>query len=65
MTPAKDYGLQYTMNSINYGALGPAFSNYQPTDEIGMKLSESLAKLADEDPTFRWKEDEATRNNFV
>ncbi|TNF32825.1 MAG: elongation factor G [Deltaproteobacteria bacterium] len=29
------------------------------------KLSESLAKLADEDPTFRWKEDEATGQTII
>ena len=29
------------------------------------KLSESLAKLADEDPTFRWREDEATGQTII
>jgi elongation factor G len=29
------------------------------------KLSESLGKLADEDPTFRWREDEATGQTII
>ncbi len=29
------------------------------------KLAESLAKLADEDPTFRWREDEATGQTII
>jgi len=29
------------------------------------KLSESLVKLADEDPTFRWREDEATGQTII
>jgi len=29
------------------------------------KLSESLAKLADEDPTFRWSEDQATGQTII
>ncbi|MCB9735645.1 MAG: elongation factor G [Deltaproteobacteria bacterium] len=29
------------------------------------KLSESLAKLADEDPTFRWREDQATGQTVI
>ena len=47
MTPATDYGLQYTLNSINYGRLGPLFNTYIPTDPIGQKLSAIPFPLAD------------------
>ena len=33
-----DYGLQYTINNIDYGLLGPVYSTYQPCTK-GQKLS--------------------------